>query len=81
METILTDEFLTSDLGLASFLVAKGLPLLRVDHGPIRAVFVFPAGAAALARTFHLRGSNMVDAVGFHSALRELRGLARGGGR
>lgn len=71
------DDFLTSDLGEAAFLVAKALPLLRVEHGPDRAYFVFPSGAAALARTFHLRGSNLVDAKSFHAALRELRGLAR----
>jgi hypothetical protein len=81
MPTISTAEFQTSDLGVAAFLVAKALPLLRVDHGSERAVFVFPADAALVARTFHLRGSNLVDARGFHAALRELRGLARGGGR
>ena len=73
------DEFLTPDLGLAAFLVAKALPLLRVDHGPDRAQFVFPRTAVAVARTFHLRGSNLVDAKSFHAALRELRGLAREG--
>jgi hypothetical protein len=73
------EEFLTSDLGLAAFLVARALPLLRVEHGPLRAQFVFPQSAADLARTFNLRGSNLVDAKSFHAALRELRGLAREG--
>jgi hypothetical protein len=81
MQTIPRDEFLTSDLGEAAFLVAKAIPLLRVEHGPDRAAFVFPGGAATLARTFHLRGSNLVDAKSFHAALRELRGLARERGR
>jgi hypothetical protein len=73
------EEFQTSDLGLAAFLVARALPLLRVEHGPERARFVFPQSAAALAQTFNLRGSNLVDAKSFHAALRELRGLAREG--
>jgi len=73
-----TDEYATSDLGEAAYLVAKGLPLLRVDHGTVRATFVFPAGAQRMAPSFRLPGSNLVDARRFHAALRELRGLARG---
>jgi hypothetical protein len=73
-----TDEFETSDLGEAAFLVAKSLPLLRVEHGPVRATFVFPGAAARVAPAFRLPGSNLVDAKRFHAALRELRGLARG---
>ncbi len=76
------DEFHTSDLGEGAYLVAKGLPLLRVDHGAVRATFVFPASAARVAPSFRLPGINLVDAKRFHAALRELRGLARGeGGR
>jgi hypothetical protein len=48
MPVIPVDEFRTCDLAQAAFLVAKALPLLRVDHGPDRATFVFPTGAAAL---------------------------------
>lgn len=70
--------FLTHDLGIASYLVAKDWPLLRVEHAGARAVFAFPPGAAQAAGTFRLPGSNSVDARRFHLALRELRALARG---
>jgi hypothetical protein len=78
-----TDEFSTSDLAIASFIVAREqYPLLRVDDtDPQRVRFVFPAGAAMLARAFYQPGADTVSARRFHAALRELRGLARGGGR
>jgi hypothetical protein len=74
------DEFETSDLGVAAFLAAKDYPVLRVEMGQ-RSTFVFPAGAEPTARLFYLPGSNLVDARRFHTMLRELRGLARGGQR
>ena len=78
MPTDPIDEYTTSDLGEAAYLVAKGLPLLRVDRGAVRATFVFPGNAQRVVPSFRLPGSNLVDARRFHAALRELRGLARG---
>lgn len=77
-----TDEYTTSDLGQAAFLLAREMPLLRVDHQGQRATFVFPASAGGVAWLFFRPGQNLVDARRFHLSLRELRGLARGeGGR
>ncbi len=76
--TILPDEYTTSDLGVAAFLVARDTPLLRVDTSATRALFVFPCSAARLAPLFYQAGQNTVDGRRFHVALRDLRGLARG---
>lgn len=76
-----TDEFKTSDLGQAAFLVSREIPLLRVDREDWRATFVFPAPAEAVARLFYQPGKDTVSARRFHLSLRELRGLARGEGR
>lgn len=80
-ETIPADEYVISDLGQAAFLLAREQPLLRVDHDGERATFVFPGSAKAVGRLFYQPGQNLVDARRFHLSLRELRGLARGGGR
>ncbi len=74
-------EFQTSDLGVAAFLVAHETPLLRVETDAQRCVFVFPGEAADVALRFYQPGRNLVDGRRFHLALRELRGLARGGRR
>jgi hypothetical protein len=71
------DEYKTTDLGIAAFLLAKQLPLLRVDDSEKRVLFVFPGGAAELANRFYWPGANLVDARRFHLSLRELRGLTR----
>jgi hypothetical protein len=73
-----SDEFRTSDLGIGAFLLAREFPLLRVEHGRERAVFVFPASAADTAKSFYSPSDSMVSARLFHYSLRELRGLARG---
>ncbi len=76
------DEYRTSDLGQAAYLLARDVPLLRVDHEGDRATFVFPGTARGTGRLFYHPGQNSVDARRFHLSLRELRGLARGeGGR
>jgi hypothetical protein len=76
-----TDEYTSSDLGQSAFVLTCEWPLLRVDHDGPRAVFVFPGPARDVARLFFMPGRNLVDARKFHLNLRELRGLARGGGR
>jgi hypothetical protein len=76
------DEFRTSDLGIAAFLVAQETPLLRVENGGERTFFVFPGSAEEAASRFYQPGKNLVDARRFHFSLRELRGLTkRYGGR
>ena len=71
------DEFTTSDLGTAAFVVTKDFPLLRVDRTDARVRFVFPGGAKPVADLYALPGRAVVDARRFHFALRELRGLTR----
>ena len=71
------DEFTTSDLGTAAFVVAKDFPLLRVDRSDTRVRFVFPGGAKVVADLYALPGRAVVDARRFHFALRELRSLTR----
>ena len=71
------DEFTTSDLGTAAFVVAKDFPLLRVDRSDTRVRFVFPGGTKTVADLYALPGRAVVDARRFHVALRELRGLTR----
>jgi hypothetical protein len=74
------DEYGTTDLGIAAFLLARDLPLLRVEQGE-RVRFVFPGSAEETAVLFYQPGRNLVEARKFHMGLRELRGLARGEGR
>ena len=76
-ESTRAEEFETSDLGVAAFLVARELPLLRVEHGGERVLFVFPESGERTARQFYQPGQNLVDARKFHINLRELRGLTR----
>ncbi len=71
------DEFETSDLGIAAFLVAREFPLLRVETGEARVRFVFPASAEEATRLFYQPGRDLVSARRFHLSLRELRGLTR----
>ena len=73
------DEFRTSDLGIAAFLVAQDTPLLRIENGGERVFFVFPGSAGQSATRFYRPGDNLVDARRFHFSLRELRGLTKGG--
>lgn len=54
--TITSDEYATSDLGVAAYLLACELPLLRVDHEGDRAAFVFPETAQTVARLFYQTG-------------------------
>jgi hypothetical protein len=70
------DRFVTSDLGVASFLSALDLPLLGIEEAGDRAHFVFPGSAESTAARFYHAGVN-VNARRFHQCLRELRGLAR----
>lgn len=72
------EDFRTSDLGQAAFLLAKDTPLLRVEHEGPRAFFIFPETAKSIAELFYFPGKNLVDARRFHLSLRELRGLSRG---
>jgi hypothetical protein len=80
-EDIPSSEYATSDLGQAAFLLAREIPLLRVEREGERARFVFPVSASETSKLFYQPGRNMVDARRFHMNLRELRGLARGEGR
>lgn len=75
------DDFKTSDLGLAAFLLTLQFPLLQITFEGSRASFVFPGTAHGEAKLFWQPGRNAVDARAFHSNLRELRRLARGGRR
>jgi hypothetical protein len=68
------DEYQTSDLSLAAFLMAQGHPLTRVE-GPRggQRVFVFPAAGRDLAGAYYTGAS--VPARPFANALRDLKSL------
>jgi hypothetical protein len=71
------DEFHTTDLGIAAFLAAQDVPILRIENGGERCFFVFPGAAEPMAAQFYQPGANLIDARRFHFSLRELRGLTR----
>ena len=66
-----TDEYETTDLSLAAFLIAKGHPLVRME-GPrgSQRTFVFPATARDVAGTFF---TATVPARPYANALRDLK--------
>jgi hypothetical protein len=72
-----TDSYQTTDLNGAAFLVARDVPLLRVERQPSggRCTFHFPADAADAAQTFY-QGAT-VPARAFANALRDLKTLTR----
>ncbi len=69
------DEFRTSDLYLAAFLVAQGQPLLRVEREGGRVYFIFPN----VQRTRELQSqffNNGIVGVGdFRRSLQDLKTL------
>jgi hypothetical protein len=69
--TTIDEEYETTDLALAAFLVAQGHPLTRVE-GPRggQRTFVFPASGRDLASTYFTAS---VPARPFANALRDLR--------
>jgi len=70
------DHYLTSDLGLAAFLIASGITLVEIDwETPYRAVFCFgsPQKAEELAARF-LTGEALVSALPYANALSDLKG-------
>ncbi len=71
------DEYRPSDLGIAAFVSALDVPLLRVENGGPRVSFVFPRAAEWVAARFYRPGENLVDVRRFHFCLREMRGLTR----
>jgi len=74
------DDYSTSDLGLAAFLLALGFPLLDLRGSPGRPrVFVFPVAAAANA-TRYFAGAT-VEARRYAAAIRDLKGLVAQAGR
>ena len=70
------DEYRTTDLGLAAFLVARGHPLMRLEgRCGDRRVFCFPTAAEGSAPLFHRDAS--VPARTFANAIRDLKALVR----
>jgi hypothetical protein len=70
------EEFSTTDLALAAFLVASGHPLLQLGGlAGGRRMFEFPAQACEDARAFY-RGAS-VGARSFANSLRDLKALLR----
>jgi hypothetical protein len=74
MTTTINQEYETSDLTVAAFLLAHGRPLIRVggDRGS-RRTFVFAASERDLAETFYIGAS--VPARAFSNATRDLKSL------
>ncbi len=74
------DEYSTSDLGLAAFLLALGHPLLDLRGSPGHPrSFVFPVAAAAAAPSYFAGAT--VEARKYAAAIRDLKGLIAQGGR
>ena len=70
--TGVTDSYSTTDLNLAAFLMARGLPLLRTESaGGMRKVFWFGPEARDLAAEFYQDAT--VPARAFANALRDLK--------
>lgn len=66
----------TSDLPLAAFLIASGIPLVEIQWpDPYRAVFCFgkPQKAEELAARF-ITGEALVSALAYSNALADLKG-------
>jgi hypothetical protein len=75
--TIRVEDFQTTDLGLAAFLLSRGHALLRVDTvGAGRRVFSFPAEVRNETQAFYQNAA--VPARTFANALRDLKALIRG---
>ena len=69
----MNENFETSDINLACFLVCKGIQTIRLDHQERFATFVFPAEAKIMAERFW-NGDDMVSAKLFSNTLRNLKG-------
>ena len=66
-------DFKTSDLSLAAFLMTLDFPLLKTEGNGRRVVFYFPSTAAEAA-TGYLQGEK-VSARAFSAAMRDLKSL------
>ncbi len=66
-------DFKTSDLSLAAFLMTLDFPLLKTDGNGRRVVFYFPSTAAEAAPGY-LRGEK-VSARAFSASVRDLKSL------
>ncbi len=67
-------DFETADLGVASFLVAQGVPLLKVKPGDgRRRFFCFPPEAQAAASQY-FQGA-LIPARAFFNAVRDLKAM------
>jgi hypothetical protein len=72
-----TEEFATTDLAQAAYLVALGRPLLRVERtqAGMRCTFVFPSEAHEVAAEFFRNAS--ILARTYAHAMRDLKALVR----
>lgn len=70
-------EYVTHDLGEATFLAVLNVPLLALRSDGRRVEFVFPGTAAPLAARYWRPGQNSVPARQFHAQLKDLRALVR----
>jgi len=69
------DSYSTSDLNLAAFLMARGLPLLKTESaGGFRKMFWFSPEARDVAAEFYQNAP--VPSRSFTNALRDLKALA-----
>ena len=67
------ENFTTSDLSLAAFLMTLDFPLLKTEGNGKRIVFYFPSTAAEAAPGY-LRGEK-ISARAFSAAVRDLKSL------
>jgi hypothetical protein len=77
MTTTTTEEFPTTDLAQAAYLVALGRPLLRVERTQVgtRCTFIFPSEAHEVAAEFIRNAS--IPARTYAHTMRDLKALVR----
>jgi hypothetical protein len=74
MEVSTSQEYLTSDLGLASFLIVSEIELRNINRtNPRRAIFVFDTPKGGLIAGWQ-SGRGQVSALAYYSALQKLKG-------
>ena len=68
-----TQIYQTSDLGLATYLFASGINLLRIDRGDTRrAFFVFDSPDPDLLSCWQ-QGKAVINALAFYNAYQDLK--------
>ncbi|MFC1874097.1 DUF5659 domain-containing protein [Chloroflexota bacterium] len=70
-----TEIYETSDIALASYLLASGIPLLSLNrNNPRRAIFVFESPPPELVSTWQ-QGTATVNALAYYNSYQSLKSM------